>query len=129
MSTIKLILECKCIPKISVEISNNVIPCLISRDEYDNIAVELEIELSPLTRIKLIVDLEKNMPITLKEIIADNIRFGLVTFLCTTIDDTQHTQLNKSGIIDITIGAPVWKFWCDKTFEFNYKDYPLGSLT
>jgi hypothetical protein len=69
------------------------------------------------------------MPLTLKEIIADNIRFGLVTFLCATVNDTQHTQLNESGTIDITIGAPVWKFWCDKMFEFNYEDYPLGSLT
>jgi hypothetical protein len=126
---IKLILECTRLPTVQIEIADKLIPHTLYRDEYNNVAVDVNFNLKTLTEIKLIiVDMRKNTSVGLTEIIADDIRFGLVTFLCTTISNTQNTQLNNPGVIDITIGAPVWKFWCDKMNQFNYEEYPLGSL-
>ena len=95
-------------------------------DEFGNVSIELEEELSTLN----IVDVEVSgllRSINLVEIIADDIRFGLVTFLCTTISGKQDTQLTCDGVIKIALGVPIWQYWCEKFNSFNYKDYPLGS--
>jgi len=126
---ITLILECERLPIVLVEMLGESIPCKLNRDKHNNISIEIDVDLAVLTKIKLIiVDMNENKSIGLVEIIAEGIRFGLVTFLCTTVDNTQNTQLTAPGTIDIMMGTPSWKFWCDKMNQFNYKDYPLGSL-
>jgi len=68
-----------------------------------------------------------NNYIKVEEVIVDGINFGLVTFLCTNVENKQGTQLNKSGTIKIELEFPIWKFWCEKMNDFNYERYPLGS--
>jgi hypothetical protein len=77
----------------------------------------------------IVLEVIGNGTVNLTEISVDGIRFGLVTFLCTTVNGTQNTQLTAPGKIAIELQAPVWKFWCDKLTEFNYERYPLGSIT
>lgn len=96
-------------------------------DEFGNTSIEFEEELSKLNLIEIEV-YRLTGSINLVEIIADNIKFGIVTFLCTTIADKQDTQLlNRDGVIKIALEEPIWQYWCEKINSFNYEDYPLGS--
>ena len=128
-SSIKLILESST-AKFDVNLNNNQVPFNFNpNDQYDNSTVEFNAQLDKSNLIELKVSQTHNSSTNLKEIIVDDIRFGLVTFLCTTIDNKQETQLNSDGIISIQIETPVWEFWCKKMNSFNYKDYPLGSTS
>jgi len=128
-SSIKLILEAST-AKFDVNLNNNQVPFNFNpNDQHGNSIVEFNAQLDKSNLIELKVSQTHNTPTNLKEIIIDDIRFGLVTFLCTTIDNKQETQLNSDGIISIRIETPVWEFWCKKMNSFNYKDYPLGSTS
>lgn len=128
-SSIKLILD-PSTAKFDVNLNNNQVHFNFNpNDQYGNSTVEFDAQLDKSNLIELRVSQTHNTPTNLKEIIIDDIRFGLVTFLCTTIDNKQETQLNSDGIISIRIETPVWEFWCKKMNSFNYKDYPLGSTS
>lgn len=72
------------------------------------------------------VELSVKGTLTVNDIDYDDIRFGIVTFLCTTANGEKQTQVTD-GIIKIELRHPIWEFWCQKMNEFNYEDYPLGS--
>jgi hypothetical protein len=116
------------VSKVSILINEKKIPFVYSQEnQHGHLCVNFSCKLSSNNIISILVN-DENPNIKLIEIIADDIRFGLVTFLCTTIDSQQHTQLTVPGKIDIEISTPIWKFWCEKMNAFNYKDYPLGSI-
>ena len=78
---------------------------------------------------EILIDVkELSSSVKLEDIVIDGIRFGLVTFLCTTINDLQHTELKSPGQIKIIVNSPAWEFWCKKMNEFSYERYPLGSI-
>ena len=101
--------------KISIEIENNLVPY----DTKNNIIV---ID-SNATNIKLHVE----GTVTVNDIVYNDIKVGLVTFLCTTVKGLQNTQATND-IIEINVEHPIWEFWCKRLNSFNYKDYPLGSI-
>lgn len=127
MSTIQLILKCSSLPAVTITVNGTEVAYDIVCDTYNNAKITFDTELEKENHIQLRVT-EMNGSVNLIEIIADDVRFGLVTFLCTTVDHTQNTEIQDPGVIDIEISAPVWKFWCDKMSEFNYERYPLGSI-
>ena len=119
-------------PRLSIVLNNYSIDYLSDwqSDQHGNILIHFTADLTPKNIISITVEnLENSNSITLKDIIIDDIRFGLVTFLCTTINNKQDTQLNTTGSIDIEICTPIWEWWSNKTNSFNYKEYPLGSLS
>jgi hypothetical protein len=128
-NTCKLILtsDSNISPNIDIIINGQIVKSEItaSPDEHNNFIVSFT---RPLEIENNIIILNNADQIKLVDIIIDDIRFGLVTFLCTTVNGTQNTQLDGPGEIDIKITAPVWQFWCDKMNAFNYEDYPLGSV-
>lgn len=126
MSTIQLILKCDSLPIVLIAVNGTSVAHDIVRDTFNNAKITFNTELEKENHIQLHIA-EMSSPVNLIEIIADDIRFGLVTFLCTTIDNTQNTEIQHPGTIDIKLSAPIWKFWCDKMTEFNYERYPLGS--
>ena len=97
------------------------------KNQYGHVCIDITCKLADDNVISIVAK-DKNPNINLIEIIANDIKFGLVTFLCTTINGQQHTQLTSPGNIDIKMSTPIWKFWCEKMNGFNYKDYPLGSI-
>lgn len=72
------------------------------------------------------VELSVKGTLTVNDIDYDGIRFGIVTFLCTTANGEKQTQVTD-GIIRLEFKHPIWEYWCQKMNEFNYEDYPLGS--
>lgn len=72
------------------------------------------------------IEIKVKGTLTVTDIDYNDIRFGLVTFLCTTANGEKQTQVTD-GTIKIELRHPIWEFWCQKMNEFNYKDYPLGS--
>lgn len=73
------------------------------------------------------IEITVNGTLTVNDIDYDGIRFGIVTFLCTTANGEKQTQVTD-GTIRIEFRHPIWEFWCQKMNEFNYEDYPLGSI-
>jgi hypothetical protein len=117
-------------PNITVAVNNKIVTPTINwvPDEHGNICIDFISNFESTNVLTLTVTaLQENSSINLLEIVADNIRFGLVTFLCTTVDQKQSTQLNANGIIEVILHCPIWQYWCEKMNDFNYKDYPLGS--
>lgn len=127
MSKIQLILQTSTTPKLTVTVNESAVQSTATIDEYDNLQIVFDYDLKEQNTI--VLEVISNGTVNLTEIIVDGIRFGLVTFLCTTVNGTQNTQLTAPGKIAIELQAPVWKFWCDKLTEFNYERYPLGSIT
>lgn len=127
MSKIQLILQTSTTPKLNVTVNESAVQSTATIDEYDNLQIVFDYDLKEQNTI--VLEVIGNGTVNLVEIIVDGIRFGLVTFLCTTVNGTQNTQLTAPGKIAIELQAPVWKFWCDKLTEFNYERYPLGSIT
>jgi len=127
MSKIQLILQTSTTPKLNVTVNESAVQSTATIDEYDNLQIVFDYDLKEQNTI--VLEVIGNGTVNLTEIIVDGIRFGLVTFLCTTVNGTQNTQLTAPGKIAIELQAPVWKFWCDKLTEFNYERYPLGSIT
>lgn len=127
MSKIQLILHTSSTPELYVTVNENAVQSTAIVDEYDNLQIVFDYELIEQNNIAL--EVISNDTINLIEIVVDGIRFGLVTFLCTTVNQTQNTQITGPGKIDIELQSPIWKFWCDKMTEFNYQRYPLGSTT
>jgi hypothetical protein len=128
MSNIQIILSSDCAPNISVLVNQNITQSHFNKipDQYGNLILTFSINLTKKDHIQIVVD-QVTGYVKIVDIIADDIRLGLVTFLCCQINEQQDTQLNTNGTIDIRLSGPIWKFWCDKMNEFNYKDYPLGS--
>jgi hypothetical protein len=119
-------------PKIIVKINDKEVTADISpeKNEFDNITVDFVVDLLP-SKNTLTLDvtgLDKSSIFKLEEIIADQVRFGLVTFLCTTVNGQQSTQLDKDGCIEIELQLPIWQFWCERINDFNYEKYPLGTV-
>ena len=118
--------------KLSIVLNNHLINYLSDQqsDQFGNILIHFTAELNTKNIISILVEnLEHPNSIKLVDIIVNDIRFGLVTFLCATVNSKQNTQLNTNGTIDIEIQTPIWSWWCDKMNSFNYKDYPLGSIS
>ena len=115
----------------SIVLNNQIVnPTIGDIDKYGNLPIEFSCQLSQ----KNILEIQVNNLIfpnyvKLVEIIIDGIRIGLVTFLCTTVNNKQDSQLNSPGSIVIEFETPIWSWWCDKMNSFNYKDYPLGSVS
>lgn len=105
-------------------------PIVKNVDEYGNLPIEFICQLPEKNILEIRV---KNLIfpnyVKLVDIIIDDIRLGLVTFLCTTVDNKQDSQLNSPGTINIQFETPIWQWWCIKMNNFNYKDYPLGSTS
>lgn len=113
---------------IRVFVNNEEInPQINPNDQYGNITITFDHKLADKNIINIKVSGYKKY-IRLVDIIVDDIRFGLVTFLCTTVSGKQTTQVELAGQIDIEIETPIWQYWCEKMNKFNYKDYPLGSI-
>jgi hypothetical protein len=127
MSKIQLILETTIIPDVTVRINDRMVNSSVIKDEYDNVMLIVEADLAEYNQLS--IEVKNKGVVNLIEIIVDDIRFGLVTFLCTTVNAKQDTQIESPGRIDIELQTPIWKFWCDRMSEFNYKRYPLGSTT
>ena len=132
MNNIKLICNHNNTTSLDVAVTVNgiAVDALIdwTPDEYGNICLSLNTTLQDKNIIGIeIQNLNQGSTFKLVEMIADDIQFGIVTFLCTTTAGTQSTQLNCDGIIRVELESPVWQFWCTRFNEFNYKDYPLGS--
>jgi hypothetical protein len=127
MSKIYLILKTNILPEVIIKVNDLTVDSSIVKDEYDNVKVAIETELDAYNQLS--VEVTNVGVVNLIEIIVDDIRFGLVTFLCTTVNNKQDTQVESPGKIDIELQTPIWKFWCDKMSDFNYKEYPLGSIT
>lgn len=129
-NTCKLVLatDSQISPNVDIIINDQTVDSKITTvpDECGNFIVSFAHQLE--TRNHIVILNNSNL-IKLEDIIIDDIKFGLVTFLCTTVSNTQNTQLNGSGKIDIEIKTPIWQFWSDKMNAFNYKDYPLGSVS
>ena len=99
-------------------------------DDHGNLPVEFSCQLLEKNTLEIQVnDLIFTNYVKLVEIILDDIRLGLVTFLCTTVNNKQDSQLNSPGSIVIEFETPIWSWWCDKMNGFNYRDYPLGSVS
>lgn len=96
------------------------------KNSHGHLCVNIHCEIKQSSILNLIV--KNNTSVNLVEIIVDNIRFGLVTFLCITVNGQQQTQLSAPGQLKINLSTPIWQFWCEKMNGFNYKDYPLGSI-
>jgi hypothetical protein len=126
MSKIQLILQVETIPVLTVTVNGQKAVTDVFIDEYNNLQVAFDFELAESNQLAVIVNGQE--VVTLIEIIVDGIRFGLATFLCTTVNNTQNTQITAPGQIDIELRTPIWKFWCDKMTDFNYERYPLGSI-
>lgn len=125
MSKIQLILQTDTIPNLTVTVNGEKAVTHTFIDDFKNLQIAFDFDLAEYNKLSIIMpDQEK---INLIEILVDDIRFGLVTFLCTTVNNTQNTQLVGPGQIDVEIRTPIWKFWCDKMNDFNYERYPLGS--
>ena len=127
MSKIQLILQTQLTPELTVTVNGSAVNSTVIIDAYQNQQVIFDYDLEEKNSITL--NVHTTGAANLTEIIVDGIRFGLVTFLCTTVNGTQNTQITAPGEIAIELQAPVWKFWCDKLTEFNYERYPLGSIT
>jgi hypothetical protein len=125
MSKIQLILKTDILPEVTVKVNDQVVESTIIKDEYDNL--QLIVNATLVEHNQIGIEIHNTGTVNLIEIIVDDIRFGLVTFLCTTVNATQNTQVSAPGRIDVVLQAPIWKFWCDKMSEFNYERYPLGS--
>lgn len=123
----------KKLPDIEIFLNNKLTNYKVSTtvNEYGHYSIYTETDLNKainnlVIRVTgLAEDISES--ISIKEIFANNIRFGLVTFLCTTVNGQQCTMISYDGSINIEIGFPVWEFFCIRLNEFNYKDYPLGS--
>lgn len=117
-------------PKITTLVNQVAVDNIVNwtPDQYGNICISFSTPVVEKSKISICVnDLPIGSTFNIVEIIVDDIRFGLVTFLCSKISGNWSTQLNTNGIIDIDIESPIWKYWCEKMNSFNYKDYPLGS--
>jgi len=130
-SSINLIFDLISESKFTISINgNDVTHTFDPSDEFNNSVVTVDMVLDNTNQINIHVENTTNEIVNLKEIIVDGIRFGLVTFLCTTADDQPcTTQLKSTGLITVSFDQPVWEFWCKKYNSFNYKDYPLGTAT
>lgn len=125
MSKIQLILQGNNIPNLIVTVNGQKADINTFIDEYNNCQIAFDFELVKSNQLALIV--YDQTVVNLTEIIVDGIRFGLATFLCTTVNNTQNTEVTGPGQIDIELNTPIWEFWCNKITEFNYEKYPLGS--
>jgi len=128
MSNILLTIQTNQLPQLTVRINDADIEYQVEPSGYDDSTffIKFSTELHPDNLIQIgSQDLIHSL--TLSDIIIDDIQFGLVTFLCTTINGNQATQLNQPGFINIVIKTPIWQYWCEKMNSFNYKDFPLGS--
>lgn len=125
MSKIQLILQGNNIPNLIVTVNGQKADINTFIDEYNNCQIAFDFELVKSNQLALIV--YDQTVVNLIEIIVDGIRFGLATFLCTTVNNTQNTEVTGPGQIDIELNTPIWEFWCNKITEFNYEKYPLGS--
>lgn len=129
MSDVKIIFAADCQPKINLFLNHQPIECLISfkKDKQGNYQIFFSADLAAENKLDLVID---NLTGYLKivDIVVNEINFGLVTFLVTTVNSALDTQINTSGTISIKIENPIWEFWCQKMNAFNYRDYPLGSI-
>ena len=112
---------------MDVMVDGLLVPYSIRNDQHDNLELSFNHGLTKQNQIKIRVS-QMSSPLNLVEIVIDDIRFGLVTFLCTTIDGKQDTQLKRVGDIDVVVKSPIWQYWCDKMNDFSYERYPLGSI-
>jgi len=130
MANIQIILESNCAPPLEIIINSKTVLYYNDwvQDLHGNYSISFSKDLLDNNVINIkVANIDKDKFIKVVELIVDDIRFGIVTFLCTTIDGNQCTQLNDSGTIDIKFSTPVWQWWCEMMNLFNYKDYPLGS--
>jgi hypothetical protein len=128
---LRLFFEITAQPNINLLVNGQLIDSQIdwNPDDHGNICVSADINITGKSVLSVhITQMPQGSKINLVEVIADDVRFGLITFLITTISGAQQTQLNTDGVIDIEIESPVWMFWCERFNSFNYKDYPLGSF-
>lgn len=74
--------------------------------------------------------MDKSKYVSVVEVIADNVNFDIVHQMNCNAQpkgleyQKGATQLDSAGYIEIPIGAPVWKYWCDTLDQFKYEDYP-----
>lgn len=74
--------------------------------------------------------MDKSKYVNVVEIIADDVNFDIVHQMNCNAQpkgleyQKGATQLDSAGYIEIPIGAPVWKYWCDTLAQFKYEDYP-----
>jgi hypothetical protein len=116
-------------PDVKVLLNNQLVSTIVTKDEFNNFIVSFSENLNKDTTISIIINNLTNPNfVKLVDIVIDDIRFGLVTFLCTTVNNKQDTQIKMNEQIDIQLRTPIWQFWCEKMNAFNYKDYPLGSI-
>ena len=130
MANIQIVLESNCAPPLAITLNSKIVLYYNDwvKDLHGNYSISFLENLLDNNVINIqVADIDKDKFIKVIELIVDDIRFGIVTFLCTTIDGNQCTQLNNPGSIDIKFSAPVWQWWCEMMNLFNYKDYPLGS--
>lgn len=129
MTEIQIVCDTDCQPNVTVRVNQNKVPSTLSdtKDCHGNYILSFVTELNTNNHIEIVVT-NLNGYFKVEDILIDSIKFGLVTFLCTTIENQQNTQLNCNGILDIALSSPIWKFWCEKMNSFNYEDYPLGSV-
>ena len=115
----------------TIYLNNQLInPGVSEVDQYGNLPMEFSCQLLQKNILEIQVDnLIFPNHVKLVEIIIDDIRLGLVTFLSTTVNNKQDSQLNSPGSIITHFETPIWSWWCDKMNSFNYEDYPLGSVS
>lgn len=130
MANIQIILQSNCAPPLAIILNSKTVLYYNDwvKDLHGNYSISFSKDLLDNNLINIqVADIDKDKFIKVIELIVDDIRFGIVTFLCTTVDGNQCTQLTNPGSIDIKFSAPIWHWWCEMMNLFNYKDYPLGS--
>jgi hypothetical protein len=128
---LQLFFEITAQPNINILVNGQLVNSQVNwvPDAHGNICVSADINITGKSVLSVhVTQMPQGSKINLVEVIADDIRFGLITFLITTVSGVQHTQLNTDGVIDIELESPAWMFWCERFNAFNYKDYPLGSI-
>ena len=117
-------------PTISVLVDQQPVASTVdwTPDKYGNISITIIADVLERSTVSICVDeMSNSSKFNIVEMIADDVLFGIVTFMCATVEGKLSTQLNNNGIINIELKSPSWSYWCAKFNQFNYKDFPFGS--
>ena len=131
MAEIKLILHVTSttLPNLTITVNQQQVNYIVKQnnDPQGNVILLFQTELELDNSIHLIVS-DADGTVDLINIIVDEMAFGWITFLCSTVNNQQSLQVINDGTIEIDLQTPIWQYWCEKMNSFNYKDYPLGSV-
>lgn len=131
MAEIKLILHVTSttLPNLTITVNQQQVNYIAKQnnDPQGNVILLFQTELELDNSIHLIVS-DADGTVDLINIIVDEMAFGWITFLCSTVNNQQSLQVINDGTIEIDLQTPIWQYWCEKMNSFNYKDYPLGSV-